>query len=81
MSFLQNFARSFSVTIPKPVVHLILSLDLSDNTPDCNDTIVSLVQYSQTQRDLSKSSDDSSTLLPHEGVDHNASQSQRQHTN
>ena len=69
MSFLLNFAKSFSVPTPKPAVPV--NLDLSDNTPECYDRTVSLVQSMQIQQDLTISSDDSSTLPPHEGVDHN----------
>ena len=71
MSFLLNFAKSFSVPTPKPAVPV--NLDLSDNTPECNDRTVSLVQSTQIQQDLTISSDDSSTLPPHEGVDLNTS--------
>ena len=76
MSFLLNFVNSFSVPTPKPAVPV--DLDLSDNTPECNDRTVSLVQSMQIQQDLTISSDDSSTLPPHEGVDHNTSQSHNQ---
>ena len=70
--FLLNFAKSFSVPTPKPAD--AVNSDLSDNTPECNDRTISLVQSMQIQQDLTISSDDSSTLPPHEGVDHNTSQ-------
>ena len=76
MPFLMNFAKLFSVPTPKPAVPV--NLDLSDNMPECNDRTVSLVQYMQIQQDLTKSSDDSSTIPPHEGVDHNTSQNHNQ---
>ena len=56
MSFLLNCVQSFNNTTSKPAVHL--NFNLSDITPDSKDKIISLVQSTHIQRNLSKSSDD-----------------------